>query len=162
MGMAGVSSTRGVGAGRVRAGTGSRQSARSNTGAGAGACSRVESIKQLLFTVHSVEYLWGLKIRMLGVIAANAPSSEQREAEKEARHTTQTAAEAAEAMVRAKREAQESSSIQELEATHQRAADSCRLLWLARANKGVYIKLAQHLSQFESGRLHTNAARMPG
>jgi len=82
------------------------------------------------------------------VFAANGPGSEQRRAaEEEAKRTMQVAAEAAEALVRAKKESAQESGSTEIEEVHQRAAD--KLLWLARANKGVYIKLAQHLSQLD-------------
>jgi aarF domain-containing kinase len=60
------------------------------------------------------------------------------------------AAEAAQALVRARKNLQDSESaesVSALSAVHQRGAD--RLLWLARTNKGVYIKLAQHLAQLD-------------
>lgn len=58
------------------------------------------------------------------------------------------AAAAAESMVAARRRSvEEGGGDHEMRATHKRCAE--RLLALARQNRGVYIKLAQHLSQMD-------------
>ena len=77
----------------------------------------------------------------------NSTSVLRRQAEREAKETMDAAADAADALVRSRKDAQASADTQMMANAHQRAADW--LLWLARTNKGVYIKLAQHLAQLD-------------
>jgi aarF domain-containing kinase len=72
----------------------------------------------------------------------------ERRLEREARRTMDVAAERAEDLVAARKEADRVSLSQgSIERVHQRSAE--RLLALARRNRGVYLKLAQHLSQLD-------------
>ncbi|EKX30871.1 hypothetical protein GUITHDRAFT_122922 [Guillardia theta CCMP2712] len=68
-------------------------------------------------------------------------------AEKEAQETMQRAADRAENLVKERKLAEMSETTEDMRRAHQRSAE--RLLSLARANKGAYIKIAQHLSQMD-------------
>jgi predicted unusual protein kinase regulating ubiquinone biosynthesis (AarF/ABC1/UbiB family) len=86
----------------------------------------------------------------LSAVCADSESSIEvrKEAELQARTTMAIAAEAAEALVQRRKDAQQVSVVSgDIDDAHQRAAD--RLLWLARTNRGVYIKLAQHMAQLD-------------
>eukprot|EP00960_Hanusia_phi_P044065 756449-Hanusia_phi.AAC.1 len=68
-------------------------------------------------------------------------------AEKEAQETMKIAADRAESLVKEKKLAEMAGTTEDMRRAHQRTAE--RLLALARANKGAYIKIAQHLSQMD-------------
>jgi aarF domain-containing kinase len=111
---------------------------------------RIKYAEQALLEADATAKAAEMRLAQLTRISTRANNSNREAAESEARATMRIAAEAAEALVKARKDAEHSAAsqhVQQILDAHQRAAN--RLLWLARTNKGVYIKLAQHLAQLD-------------